>query len=118
MLIRPNDEFEWILKVYEASNARDALAKAIYSRLFDFVVQRINENIPFQSSSHYVGVLDIAGFEYFTINSFEQFCINYCNEKLQQFFNERILKEEQLLYDKEGCPFMSTVNLLFINWIY
>jgi len=90
------------LKVYEASNARDALAKAIYSRLFDFVVQKINSSIPFQSSSHYVGVLDIAGFEYFTINSFEQFCINYCNEKLQQFFNERILKEEQLLYEKEG----------------
>ena len=89
-------------QVYEASNARDALAKAIYSRLFDFIVQRINSSIPFQSSSHYVGVLDIAGFEYFTINSFEQFCINYCNEKLQQFFNERILKEEQLLYEKEG----------------
>ncbi|KAF4514135.1 UNVERIFIED_CONTAM: hypothetical protein B566_EDAN019190, partial [Ephemera danica] len=90
------------LKVYEASNARDALAKALYSRLFDYIVMRINQSIPFKSSSHYIGVLDIAGFEYFTVNSFEQFCINYCNEKLQQFFNNRILKEEQNLYEKEG----------------
>ncbi|CAL1285121.1 unnamed protein product [Larinioides sclopetarius] len=90
------------LKVHEAQNARDALAKALYSRLFDFIVQCINKSIPFSSSSYYIGVLDIAGFEYFQVNSFEQFCINYCNEKLQQFFNERILKEEQTLYEKEG----------------
>uniref|UniRef100_A0A1B6GYM3 Unconventional myosin-VI n=1 Tax=Cuerna arida TaxID=1464854 RepID=A0A1B6GYM3_9HEMI len=90
------------LKVYEANNARDALAKAIYSRLFDHVVHRINKSIPFQASSYYIGVLDIAGFEYFQVNSFEQFCINYCNEKLQQFFNERILKDEQELYQREG----------------
>ena len=55
-----------------------------------------------QESAYYIGVLDIAGFEYFTVNSFEQFCINYCNEKLQQFFNQRILKDEQDLYEKEG----------------
>ncbi|XP_025829691.1 myosin heavy chain 95F isoform X2 [Agrilus planipennis] len=90
------------LKVYEANNARDALAKAVYSKLFDYIVQRINQSIPFQASSYYIGVLDIAGFEFFTVNSFEQFCINYCNEKLQQFFNERILKYEQELYKKEG----------------
>jgi myosin-6 len=91
------------LKVYEAQNARDALAKAMYSKLFDFIVTRIiNKSIPFSTSAHYIGVLDIAGFEYFQINSFEQFCINYCNEKLQQFFNERILKEEQSLYEREG----------------
>lgn len=90
------------LKVYEASNARDALAKAIYSRLFDFIVKRINDNIPFERSAYYIGILDIAGFEYFAVNSFEQFCINYCNEKLQQFFNQRILKDEQDLYEKEG----------------
>ncbi|CAF3259292.1 unnamed protein product [Rotaria socialis] len=90
------------LKVHEAQNARDALAKAIYIRLFDQIVTFVNKSIPFSSSNSYIGILDIAGFEYFPINSFEQFCINYCNEKLQQFFNERILKEEQLLYEKEG----------------
>uniref|UniRef100_A0A673GGC4 Unconventional myosin-VI n=1 Tax=Sinocyclocheilus rhinocerous TaxID=307959 RepID=A0A673GGC4_9TELE len=90
------------LKVEQANNARDALAKAIYSRLFDHVVKRVNQCFPFDTSSNFIGVLDIAGFEYFEHNSFEQFCINYCNEKLQQFFNERILKEEQELYQKEG----------------
>ncbi|XP_057679104.1 unconventional myosin-VI-like isoform X5 [Corythoichthys intestinalis] len=90
------------LKVEQANNARDALAKAVYSRLFDHVVTRVNQCFPFQSSANFIGVLDIAGFEYFEHNSFEQFCINYCNEKLQQFFNERILKEEQELYQREG----------------
>uniref|UniRef100_A0A672L3N0 Unconventional myosin-VI n=1 Tax=Sinocyclocheilus grahami TaxID=75366 RepID=A0A672L3N0_SINGR len=90
------------LKVEQANNARDALAKTIYSRLFDHVVKRVNQCFPFDTSSNFIGVLDIAGFEYFEHNSFEQFCINYCNEKLQQFFNERILKEEQELYQKEG----------------
>ncbi|XP_068195589.1 myosin VIb isoform X2 [Antennarius striatus] len=90
------------LKVEQANNARDALAKVVYSRLFDHVVKRVNQCFPFETSSNFIGVLDIAGFEYFEHNSFEQFCINYCNEKLQQFFNERILKEEQELYQKEG----------------
>ncbi|XP_078504216.1 unconventional myosin-VI isoform X7 [Lissotriton helveticus] len=90
------------LKVEQANSARDALAKAVYSRLFDHVVNRVNQCFPFETSSSFIGVLDIAGFEYFEHNSFEQFCINYCNEKLQQFFNERILKEEQELYQKEG----------------
>ncbi|XP_037698659.1 unconventional myosin-VI [Choloepus didactylus] len=90
------------LKVEQANNARDALAKTVYSHLFDHVVKRVNQCFPFETSSYFIGVLDIAGFEYFEHNSFEQFCINYCNEKLQQFFNERILKEEQELYQKEG----------------
>ncbi|XP_072907833.1 unconventional myosin-VI isoform X2 [Hemitrygon akajei] len=90
------------LKVEQANNARDALAKAVYSHLFDHVVKRVNQCFPFETSNFFIGVLDIAGFEYFEHNSFEQFCINYCNEKLQQFFNERILKEEQELYQKEG----------------
>ncbi|CAF3308813.1 unnamed protein product [Rotaria socialis] len=90
------------LKDHEAQNARDALAKALYVRLFDQIVSFVNKSIPYSSSNSYIGILDIAGFEYFPINSFEQFCINYCNEKLQHFFNERILKEEQVLYEKEG----------------
>ncbi|KHN83210.1 Unconventional myosin-VI [Toxocara canis] len=89
------------LKIHEAAAARDALAKAVYSKLFDSIVARINKCIPFEDSISYIGVLDIAGFEFFTLNSFEQFCINYCNEKLQQFFNNRILKQEQELYEKE-----------------
>uniref|UniRef100_A0A3Q3EKN1 Unconventional myosin-VI n=1 Tax=Labrus bergylta TaxID=56723 RepID=A0A3Q3EKN1_9LABR len=98
----PSGEVSMPLKVEQANNARDALAKAVYSRLFDHVVTRVNQCFPFDSSANFIGVLDIAGFEYFEHNSFEQFCINYCNEKLQQFFNERILKEEQELYQKEG----------------
>jgi len=92
------------LKPVEAASARDALSKSVYARLFDYIVSRINHSIPFQkeTSKYYIGVLDIAGFEYFTVNSFEQFCINYCNEKLQQFFNQRILKDEQNLYLREG----------------
>lgn len=90
------------LKVYEANNARDALAKALYSRVFDYVVSLINQSIPFQKSSYYIGVLDIAGFEYFQQNNYEQFCINYCNEKLQKFFNDNILANEQDLYKREG----------------
>jgi myosin-6 len=90
------------LKVSEAQNARDALAKVIYIKLFNHIVNAVNKAIPFGSSTSFIGLLDIAGFEYFPVNSFEQFCINYCNEKLQQFFNERILKEEQFIYEKEG----------------
>ena len=100
------------LKVHEANSARDALAKSLYSKLFDHIVMRINKSIPFQSSNYYIGVLDIAGFEYFTVNSFEQFCINYCNEKLQQFFNQRILKDEQELYKKEG---LGVKNVNFVD---
>ncbi|CAI2322616.1 unnamed protein product [Caenorhabditis sp. 36 PRJEB53466] len=90
------------LKVHEASAGRDALAKGIYSKLFDWLVARVNQSIPFETSSGFIGVLDVAGFEFFATNSFEQFCINFCNEKLQNFFNERILKQEQELYSKEG----------------
>nr|VZI34395.1 unnamed protein product [Spirometra erinaceieuropaei] len=94
--------FKIALSRENAANVRDGLAKAIYSRLFEWLVSMVNRAIPNTQQYTYVGLLDIAGFEHFEENSFEQFCINYCNEKLQQFFNERILKEEQIVYQREG----------------
>ncbi|XP_053127781.1 unconventional myosin-Vc isoform X2 [Hemicordylus capensis] len=89
----------------QALNARDALAKKIYSHLFDFIVERINKALQFPGKQHtFIGVLDIYGFETFDVNSFEQFCINYANEKLQQQFNLHVFKLEQEEYMKENIP--------------
>ncbi|KAG8440472.1 hypothetical protein GDO86_006288, partial [Hymenochirus boettgeri] len=89
----------------QADNARDALAKKIYSHLFNYVVDKINSALQFQGKQHtFIGVLDIYGFETFEINSFEQFCINYANEKLQQQFNLHVFKLEQEEYMKEDIP--------------
>ncbi|XP_061585971.1 unconventional myosin-Ih [Cololabis saira] len=84
--------------------ARDALAKAIYGQTFTWLVNRINESMENKDSSpkSVIGLLDIYGFEVFYVNSFEQFCINYCNEKLQQLFIQLTLKAEQDEYEAEG----------------
>ncbi|XP_045562064.1 unconventional myosin-Vc [Salmo salar] len=88
-----------------AVNARDALAKQIYAHLFDCVIQKINAALQVPGKQHsFIGVLDIYGFETFDINSFEQFCINYANEKLQQQFNLHVFKLEQDEYMKEDIP--------------
>uniref|UniRef100_A0A3Q1JUK3 Myosin VC n=1 Tax=Anabas testudineus TaxID=64144 RepID=A0A3Q1JUK3_ANATE len=88
-----------------AVNARDALAKQIYAHLFDCVINRINTALKVPGKQHaFIGVLDIYGFETFDINSFEQFCINYANEKLQQQFNLHVFKLEQEEYMKEDIP--------------
>ncbi|XP_059539290.1 unconventional myosin-Ia isoform X1 [Myotis daubentonii] len=94
------------LNVVQAQYARDALAKNIYSRLFNWIVNRINESIKVGTGEKkkVMGVLDIYGFEILEDNSFEQFVINYCNEKLQQVFIELTLKEEQEEYNREGIP--------------
>ncbi|XP_055103717.1 unconventional myosin-Ia [Symphalangus syndactylus] len=94
------------LNVMQAQYARDALAKNIYSRLFDWIVNRINDSIKvgIGEKKKVMGVLDIYGFEILEDNSFEQFVINYCNEKLQQVFIEMTLKEEQEEYKREGIP--------------
>uniref|UniRef100_A0A7M4ETI2 Unconventional myosin-Ia n=1 Tax=Crocodylus porosus TaxID=8502 RepID=A0A7M4ETI2_CROPO len=89
------------LSVAQGYFGRDALAKNIYSRLFDWLVTRINESIQVRRRK-VMGVLDIYGFEIFQDNSFEQFIINYCNEKLQQIFILMTLKEEQEEYFREG----------------
>ncbi|THU47876.1 hypothetical protein C4D60_Mb09t20270 [Musa balbisiana] len=82
--------------------SRDALAKIIYSRLFDWLVNKINNSIGQDpDSKNLIGVLDIYGFESFKTNSFEQFCINLTNEKLQQHFNQHVFKMEQEEYTKE-----------------
>ncbi|KAK2506536.1 hypothetical protein MC885_014958 [Smutsia gigantea] len=98
----------------EASYARDACAKAVYQRLFEWVVDRINGVMEARGrdprrhgKDTVIGVLDIYGFEVFPVNSFEQFCINYCNEKLQQLFIQLILKQEQEEYDREGIAWQS-----------
>ncbi|XP_041328621.1 unconventional myosin-Ia [Pyrgilauda ruficollis] len=92
------------LTVPQGYYGRDALAKNIYSRLFDWLVNRINSSIQVKSDKQrkVMGVLDIYGFEIFQDNGFEQFIINYCNEKLQQIFILMTLKEEQEEYVREG----------------
>uniref|UniRef100_A0A671RS76 Unconventional myosin-Va-like n=1 Tax=Sinocyclocheilus anshuiensis TaxID=1608454 RepID=A0A671RS76_9TELE len=89
----------------QAINARDALAKHIYAKLFNWIVDHVNKALHSTVKQHsFIGVLDIYGFETFEINSFEQFCINYANEKLQQQFNMHVFKLEQEEYMKEQIP--------------
>uniref|UniRef100_A0A8C3A176 Myosin VC n=1 Tax=Cyclopterus lumpus TaxID=8103 RepID=A0A8C3A176_CYCLU len=93
------------LPIERAVNARDALAKQIYAHLFDCIIKRINSALQVPGQQHaFIGVLDIYGFETFDINSFEQFCINYANEKLQQQFNLHVFKLEQEEYMREDIP--------------
>ncbi|POI20127.1 hypothetical protein CIB84_016125, partial [Bambusicola thoracicus] len=80
-----------------------ALAKAVYEKMFLWMVVRINQQLDTkQPRQYFIGVLDIAGFEIFDFNSFEQLCINFTNEKLQQFFNHHMFVLEQEEYKKEG----------------
>ncbi|XP_008403002.1 unconventional myosin-Va isoform X6 [Poecilia reticulata] len=89
----------------QATNARDALSKHIYAKLFNWIVEHVNKALVTNVKQHsFIGVLDIYGFETFEINSFEQFCINYANEKLQQQFNMHVFKLEQEEYMKEQIP--------------
>ena len=90
----------------ETIDNRDALAKALYDRLFNWIVERLNKTLYKEAADDAriksIGILDIFGFEVFDVNLFEQFCINYANEKLQQHFNTHIFAMEMQLYADEG----------------
>ncbi|XP_017291366.1 unconventional myosin-Ic-like isoform X2 [Kryptolebias marmoratus] len=97
------------LSFEQAVSARDALAKAVYGRTFNWLVEKINRSLAIKDEIYHsgkgssvIGLLDIYGFEVLQHNSFEQFCINYCNEKLQQLFIELTLRSEQEEYETEG----------------
>ncbi|KAM3599551.1 uncharacterized protein V6R79_007865 [Siganus canaliculatus] len=104
-LVTASETYVKNMSAKQAANARDALAKHIYARMFDWIVDNINVALQTSSKQHsFIGVLDIYGFETFEVNSFEQFCINYANEKLQQQFNSHVFKLEQEEYMKEQIP--------------
>ncbi|KYB26157.1 Myosin heavy chain, muscle-like Protein [Tribolium castaneum] len=84
-----------------------AMSKAMFDRLFKFLVKKCNETLDTkQKRQHFIGVLDIAGFEIFDYNGFEQLCINFTNEKLQQFFNHHMFVLEQEEYEREGITWV------------
>ncbi|XP_026327804.1 myosin heavy chain, muscle isoform X35 [Hyposmocoma kahamanoa] len=92
----------------QVANSVGALCKGMFDRLFKWLVKKCNETLDTkQKRQHFIGVLDIAGFEIFDYNGFEQLCINFTNEKLQQFFNHHMFVLEQEEYKKEG-----------IDWIF
>ncbi|XP_055964932.1 unconventional myosin-X isoform X1 [Sorex fumeus] len=101
MLLR-GEEILTPLNVQQAIDSRDSLAMALYARCFEWVIKKINSRIKGKEDFKSIGILDIFGFENFEVNHFEQFNINYANEKLQEYFNKHIFSLEQLEYSREG----------------
>ncbi|XP_074135464.1 unconventional myosin-Vb isoform X2 [Sminthopsis crassicaudata] len=104
-LVTTSETYVKTMSLQQVVNARNALAKHIYAQLFNWIVGHVNKALHTNLKQHsFIGVLDIYGFETFEVNSFEQFCINYANEKLQQQFNWHVFKLEQEEYMKEQIP--------------
>uniref|UniRef100_A0A803WF43 Myosin X n=1 Tax=Ficedula albicollis TaxID=59894 RepID=A0A803WF43_FICAL len=93
------------------TDSRDSLSMALYSQCFSWLISKINTKIKGKENFKSVGILDIFGFENFQVNRFEQFNINYANEKLQEYFNKHIFSLEQLEYNREG------INWEAIDWM-
>ncbi|XP_053327663.1 unconventional myosin-X-like [Spea bombifrons] len=101
MILR-GEEISSPLTVEQATDSRDSLAMALYAQCFSWLLGKINSRIKGKDNFKSVGILDIFGFENFQVNRFEQFNINYANEKLQEYFNKHIFSLEQLEYNREG----------------
>jgi len=105
--IKTNEEIVTVPNTkVQAVDTRDALCKALYGRLFDWIVARINESFTSSASQqkNFIGILDIFGFEFFETNSFEQLCINYANEMLQNQFNAFVFQLERIRVRRRGHP--------------
>ncbi|XP_060100292.1 unconventional myosin-X [Heteronotia binoei] len=109
MILR-GEEILTPLSVQQAADSRDSMAMALYSQCFAWIIKKINSRIKGKDDFKSIGILDIFGFENFEVNHFEQFSINYANEKLQEYFNKHIFSLEQLEYSKEGLAWED------INW--
>ncbi|RLN64136.1 hypothetical protein BBJ29_007034 [Phytophthora kernoviae] len=98
----------------QAKKVSDSIIRSLYEKIFDWIVARINKNVTCKKRdiSNSIGILDIYGFEIFEVNAFEQLCINYVNEKLQQLFISQTLESEQEGYRREG---LSWQNIKFFN---
>uniref|UniRef100_A0A8C5B6I2 Myosin X, like 1 n=1 Tax=Gadus morhua TaxID=8049 RepID=A0A8C5B6I2_GADMO len=90
------------LTIEQAVDSRDSVAMALYAQCFSWIVRKINQKVKGKENFKSIGILDIFGFENFEVNRFEQFNINYANEKLQEYFNKHIFSLEQLEYNREG----------------
>ncbi|XP_019374010.1 PREDICTED: unconventional myosin-X [Gavialis gangeticus] len=101
MILR-GEEILTPLSIQQAIDSRDSMAMALYSQCFAWVIKKINSRIRGKDDFKSIGILDIFGFENFEVNRFEQFNINYANEKLQEYFNKHIFSLEQLEYSREG----------------